>query len=68
MQRFWYILIGLIFLLILGFALLRKNKETKYHLDYVILRLPIFGKMLRISWSKRGSSLKSSFRKRLPTK
>lgn len=67
MQRFWYILIGLIFLLILGIALLRKNKETKYHLDYVILRLPIFGKMLQKAvLAKMTRTLSSLFSSSVP--
>lgn len=47
MQRFWW----LVALLMIGFAvsiiLIRNNKASKYYLDYVLLRIPIFGKILQ---------------------
>ncbi|WML45554.1 type II secretion system F family protein [Neobacillus sp. PS3-40] len=46
-QSFWWLIIlGIIFIVLL-FIFLRKNKETKYYLDYMALRMPIFGKMLQ---------------------
>lgn len=47
MQSFWW----LILLLSLGFTLLimvlKNNRQTKYYLDYALLRIPIFGKLLQ---------------------
>ncbi|MDQ0975664.1 type IV pilus assembly protein PilC [Neobacillus niacini] len=47
MQSFWW----LIFLVILAFVIsiiyMKKNKKTRYYLDYLLLRMPIFGNMLQ---------------------
>jgi type IV pilus assembly protein PilC len=47
MQSFWW----LIFLIIIAFVFtiiyMKKNKKTKYYLDYFLLRMPIFGNMLQ---------------------
>jgi type IV pilus assembly protein PilC len=47
MQSFWW----LILLIVLGFVItivyMKKNKKTKYYLDYFLLRMPIFGNMLQ---------------------
>ncbi|MEH7493467.1 type II secretion system F family protein [Neobacillus niacini] len=47
MQSFWW----LIFLIILAFVFaiiyMKKNKKTKYYLDYFLLRMPIFGNLLQ---------------------
>jgi type IV pilus assembly protein PilC len=47
MQRYWW-LIAIVIMMIVGIILfLRSKKETKYYLDYLVLRMPIFGKMLQ---------------------
>ncbi|MBW3111847.1 type II secretion system F family protein [Bacillus sp. MCCB 382] len=46
-QKFWYIIILFFVLIAVVLALLRKDKKTKYYLDYAVLRIPIFGKMLQ---------------------
>jgi type IV pilus assembly protein PilC len=47
MQSFWWIvLIGIISIYLL-IVFLRRNKETKYYVDYLMLRMPIFGKLLQ---------------------
>jgi type IV pilus assembly protein PilC len=47
MQKFWW----LVFLIILSFVFsimyMKKNKKTKYYLDYFMLRMPIFGNMMQ---------------------
>ncbi|PAE42191.1 type II secretion system F family protein [Bacillus sp. 7884-1] len=47
MQSFWW----MILLIVLGFVItiiyMKKNKKTKYYLDYFLLRMPIFGNMLQ---------------------
>lgn len=47
MQSFWW-LVALIFILIyLSFVFMKKNVKFKYYLDYVLLRMPIFGKLMQ---------------------
>ncbi|MGM0752352.1 MAG: type II secretion system F family protein [Bacillota bacterium] len=46
-QRFWYLLLFLVLLMITGIAMVRQRKESKYYLDYFLLRIPIFGKLLQ---------------------
>lgn len=47
MQKFWW----LILLIFIGIAVvltaMKKNKKTKYYLDYALLRMPIFGKLMQ---------------------
>lgn len=47
MQSFWWLLL----LLAISFSsliiVLKNNNETKYYLDYALLRIPIFGKLLQ---------------------
>lgn len=47
MQRFWWLVILLFGGFIGGTIFIRQNKKTKYYLDYFVLRIPIFGKMLQ---------------------
>ncbi len=43
MQKFWYLVVFSLVLLVVGFMLLKQNKKTKYYIDYASLRMPIFG-------------------------
>lgn len=47
MQKFWWLIILLIIAIVVGIMVIRGNKDTKYYLDYFILRMPIFGKMMQ---------------------
>ena len=47
MQRFWWLVTLLIFGCIVTIVALRNNVQTKYYLDYFMLRVPIFGKMMQ---------------------
>ncbi|MGM0841865.1 MAG: type II secretion system F family protein [Bacillota bacterium] len=47
MQKFWYIVILFFVFIAITLAMLRRDKRSKYYLDYAILRIPIFGKMLQ---------------------
>jgi type IV pilus assembly protein PilC len=47
MQSFWWLVLLVIFSIIFLIVFLRGKKETKYYLDYMVLRMPIFGKMLQ---------------------
>ena len=46
-QRFWYILLLVVILFIAGIGMIRQKKESKYYLDYFILRIPVFGKLIQ---------------------
>ncbi|MEO2074628.1 MAG: type II secretion system F family protein [Bacillus sp. (in: firmicutes)] len=47
MQSFWW-LVALVFIAIyLFFMFMKKNKQSKYYLDYALLKMPIFGKMMQ---------------------
>ncbi|OEH91453.1 type II secretion system F family protein [Bacillus solimangrovi] len=47
MQRFWWLILLLVVLLVVSIMVIRKNKDSKYFLDYAILKTPIFGKILQ---------------------
>jgi len=47
MQEYWYIVILFFAAVFSTFYALRKNKQTKYYLDVVALRMPIFGSMIQ---------------------
>lgn len=47
MQKFWYVVILLMILTVILFIYLRSNKTTRFYLDVVSLKLPVFGKMLQ---------------------
>jgi type IV pilus assembly protein PilC len=47
MQSFWWLVVLIIILFVLTIISLKKNVETKYYLDLIILKMPIFGKMLQ---------------------
>lgn len=47
MQGNWWIFLLIGFLLFVVFTVLKNNKTTKYYMDYISLRMPIFGKLLQ---------------------
>ncbi|MEH7112097.1 type II secretion system F family protein [Neobacillus niacini] len=47
MQKFWWLVVLIIFAFIFVIIYMKKNKKTKYYLDYFLLRMPIFGNMLQ---------------------
>lgn len=47
MQKFWWLVILLVISFITSIIILRNNKNTKYYLDYFMLRVPVFGKMMQ---------------------
>lgn len=47
MQSFWWLIILLLLGVVAGLSAMKKNKRTKYYLDFAILRMPIFGKMMQ---------------------
>jgi type IV pilus assembly protein PilC len=60
MQSFWWLLLLFGIAITLFYTFLKKNKETKYYLDYVSLRIPIFGKLLQKSYLARMTRTMSS--------
>jgi type IV pilus assembly protein PilC len=49
MQVYWWLVVLIIFGLYVLFSVLKKQKQSKYYIDYVMLRMPIFGKLLQKS-------------------
>ncbi|MBN8200722.1 type II secretion system F family protein [Bacillus sp. NTK034] len=47
MQQYWWLIISLFLAVFMGVVLVRNNKASKYYLDYFLLRMPIFGKILQ---------------------
>lgn len=47
MQKFWWLVLLLAVGVVVLFIFLRQNKNTKYYLDYLSLRMPLFGKMMQ---------------------
>lgn len=47
MQSFWWLIVMLMLLLVFAIIAIRKTRKTKYYLDYAILKMPIFGKLLQ---------------------
>jgi type IV pilus assembly protein PilC len=47
MQSFWWLIALLVIGVIVVITYIRKNKETKYYLDLVLLRMPLIGKMMQ---------------------
>jgi type IV pilus assembly protein PilC len=47
MQKFWWLVLLIILAFVFSIIYMKKNKKTKYYLDYFLLRMPIFGNMLQ---------------------
>ncbi|MDM5330835.1 type II secretion system F family protein [Neobacillus sp. CF12] len=47
MQKFWWLVLLVILAFVFSIYYMKKNKKTKYYLDYFLLRMPIFGNMLQ---------------------
>jgi type IV pilus assembly protein PilC len=47
MQSFWWMILLIALCLVFAIGYMKKNKKTKYYLDYALLRMPIFGNMLQ---------------------
>jgi type IV pilus assembly protein PilC len=67
MQEYWWLVILGIIILYVLFLLLKKQKESKYYLDYIALRMPIFGKMLqKAALARMTRTLSSLFSSSVP--
>lgn len=47
MQEFWWLIALVVILFSVVIVFLRSKPQTKYYLDYILLRMPIFGNMLQ---------------------
>lgn len=47
MQKFWWLILLIVFMFIGLIIFIRQNKNTKYYLDYFLLRIPVFGKIMQ---------------------
>jgi type IV pilus assembly protein PilC len=47
MQSFWWMILIIVLGFMFAIVYMKKNKKTKYYLDYFLLRMPIFGNMLQ---------------------
>jgi type IV pilus assembly protein PilC len=47
MQSFWWLILLIVLAFVFAIIYMKKNKKTKYYLDYFLLRMPIFGNMLQ---------------------
>jgi type IV pilus assembly protein PilC len=47
MQKYWWFVLLLFLVIFIVFYSLRKNNQTKYYLDVIALRMPIFGSMIQ---------------------
>ncbi|WP_066257930.1 type II secretion system F family protein [Neobacillus drentensis] len=46
-QSFWWLIVLIILLFVLLFTYFKKNKKTKYYMDYLFLKIPVFGNLLQ---------------------
>lgn len=47
MQKFWWLVILFFLLLFLVFMVIKQRKETRYYLDFLLLKMPIFGTLMQ---------------------
>jgi type IV pilus assembly protein PilC len=47
MQSFWWLIALIMIGIAILFSYLKKNKRTRYYLDYISLRMPIFGTLIQ---------------------
>ncbi|MCL6585633.1 MAG: type II secretion system F family protein [Anoxybacillus sp.] len=67
MQTYWWIIIIAIIGIYVFFSMLRRQKQTKYYLDYALLRLPIFGKLMqKAALARMTRTLSSLFSSSVP--
>ncbi|MEF7564670.1 type II secretion system F family protein [Bacillus infantis] len=67
MQAYWWIVVILFIAVFVGITAIRSNKSSKYYLDYALLRMPIFGKMLqKAALARMTRTLSSLFASSVP--
>ncbi|TRZ37412.1 type II secretion system F family protein [Niallia circulans] len=67
MQVFWWLIVLLMIGFVVGILVVRNNKASKYYLDYFLLRIPIFGKILqKAALARMTRTLSSLFSSSVP--
>ena len=67
MQQAWYVFILLFIGFYLLLALIKNNRRSKYYLDYFLLKIPIFGKMMqKAALARMTRTLSSLFSSSVP--
>lgn len=47
LQSYWWLVTLIIFLLVISVTYLKNNNKTKYYMDYILLKMPVFGNLLQ---------------------
>ncbi|MCD8509092.1 MAG: type II secretion system F family protein [Bacillus sp. (in: Bacteria)] len=64
---FWWVLILIVIVVVTVISGLYKNAETKYYLDYYLLKMPLFGKLIqKSSLARMSRTLSSLFASSVP--
>lgn len=67
MQHFWWLVILLLIGVVVTISLLRRNKQSKYYLDTIALRTPVFGKIVqKAALARMTRTLSSLFSSSVP--
>jgi type IV pilus assembly protein PilC len=67
MQKYWWLVVLFFVACFIGIGVVRNNKTTKYYLDYFLLRIPIFGKLLqKAALARMTRTLSSLFASSVP--
>jgi len=67
MQSSWWLIALVIILFVLLFMYIKKNKQTKYYLDYTLLKIPIFGKVMqKVALARMMRTLSTLFSSSVP--
>ncbi|PLR84984.1 type II secretion system F family protein [Bacillus canaveralius] len=66
-QRFWWLVILLFIVAFTTVVMMRNNKEAKYYLDFFVLKMPLFGKILqKAALARMTRTLSSLFASSVP--
>ncbi|EIJ79047.1 type II secretion system protein [Bacillus methanolicus PB1] len=67
LQKFWWLFILFFAACLSVVGVIRNNRNTKYYLDYFLLRIPVFGKMLqKAALARMTRTLSSLFASSVP--
>jgi type IV pilus assembly protein PilC len=67
MQTYWWLVVIVFITIYVLLSFMKKQKKTKYYLDYVAMRLPIFGKLVqKAALARMTRTLSSLFSSSVP--
>ncbi|MBP3949654.1 type II secretion system F family protein [Bacillus suaedae] len=49
LQSYWWVLLVIVLIFIIALQMIKQNKKSRYYLDLVLLKMPIFGKLLQLA-------------------